>query len=70
MDLREYLFRKKIGIQQFADELEYSRTHLSLIVHGKSKPSVRLAKAIEKATNGEVKAEELLNRQLDAQDDG
>lgn len=65
MDLREYLFRKKIGIQQFADELEYSRTHLSLIVHGKSKPSARLAKAIEKATQGEVKASDLLQKKND-----
>lgn len=62
MDLREYLFRQRISVQEFAEKLEYSRTHLSLIVNGKGRPSPRLAKAIEKATNGEVTAEELLKK--------
>lgn len=60
MNLREYLFRQRISVQDFAEKLEYSRTHLSLIVNGKGKPSPRLAKSIERATNGEVTAQELL----------
>lgn len=60
MDLREYLFRKRLTVKQLADKLEYSRTHLSQIVNGHIKPSPRLAKSIEKETDGEVTAEELL----------
>jgi DNA-binding transcriptional regulator YdaS (Cro superfamily) len=65
MDLSEYLFknRKTTNIQKLADQLKYSRTHLSQIVNGHSKPSRRLAEAIEKATNGEVKAEDLLKEE-------
>ncbi len=60
MNLREYLFIKRISVKEFSEALDYSRTHLSGIVHGKLKPSKRLAKAIEKATNGEVTVTEIL----------
>jgi len=57
MTLRDYLFHNRMSVKQFSETLDYSRTHLSGIIHGKLKPSKRLAKAIEKATNGEVTAE-------------
>lgn len=60
MDLREYLFRKRISVTDFGKMLNYSRAHLSKIIHGKQLPSRKLAEAIEKATHGEVKAIELL----------
>lgn len=60
MDLREYLFRKRLTVTEFSKELEYSRTHLSEIVNGKRKVGKRLAKDIEKATNGEVTIAELM----------
>lgn len=60
MTLRDYLYYNKISVKEFSESLDYSRTHMSAIIHGRLKPSKRLAKAIEKATNGEVKAEELL----------
>jgi hypothetical protein len=60
MDLRRYLFEKKISIVDFSKTIECDRAYLSKIVNGKLKPSKRLAKDIEKATNGDVKAEELL----------
>jgi transcriptional regulator with XRE-family HTH domain len=60
MKLKDYLYHNRISIQDFADRLEYSRTHLSQIVNGQSFPSKRLAKAIEQATAGKVKAEDLL----------
>jgi DNA-binding transcriptional regulator YdaS (Cro superfamily) len=62
MDLREWLFKNKIKITPFAKTLEYDRGHLTKIVNGQRNPSKRLAKAIEAATNGEVSAEDLLNR--------
>ena len=60
MDLREYLFRKRISILDFSKIVECSRTHLSEMVHGRRIPSKRLARDIEKATNGEVTIEELM----------
>lgn len=60
MDLREYLFHNRLSIVQFSEMVYSSRTHMSAIVHGKLRPSKRLAKLIENATNGEVKAESLL----------
>jgi DNA-binding transcriptional regulator YdaS (Cro superfamily) len=60
MDLREYLFIHRLSVKDFSEKLDYSRTHLSAIVHGKLKPSKRLARAIERETNGEVTVEELL----------
>ncbi len=60
MDLREYLFRKRMTTKEFAEKLEYSRTHLTLILNGKSRPSKRLAKDIERLTDGEVTVADLL----------
>lgn len=60
MKLKDYLYHNGISIQDFADKLEYSRTHLSQVVNGQSNPSKRLAKAIEKETEGKVTAQELL----------
>lgn len=58
--LREYLFYKQKSITDFAKELMVSRAYMNRIVLGKTKPSRLLAKEIERMTNGEVKAEELM----------
>ena len=60
MDLREYLFRKKLSVTKFSEMIDSNRAYLSLVIHGRTKPGKRLAKDIERATNGEVTAEELL----------
>ena len=60
MDLRTYLFQKRISITKFSKTLGCSRIHLSEIVNGRRIPSMMLAKHIELLTNGEVKAKELL----------
>ena len=67
MNLRDYLIRKKISISDFGRILNYSRAHLSKIVNGKQRPSKKLAKSIEKATHGEVKAWSLL-KNLEVED--
>lgn len=59
MKLREYLFVNRISVKEFSKSVDYSRTHLSGVVNGKLKPSKKLARAIEKATQGEVSIEEL-----------
>ncbi len=60
MNLRDYLSIHRLSVKEFSHAVDYSRTHLSAIVNGKLKPSPKLARRIEKETNGEVKAEDLL----------
>jgi len=60
MKLREYLFVHRMTVKEFSSLVDYSRTHLSAIVNEKLKPSPKLARRIEKETNGKVKAEDLL----------
>ncbi len=62
MDLREYLFRNNLQLTEFARIVNYSRQHVSGVMHGTIRPGRKLAEAIEKATNGEVKAEDLLQK--------
>lgn len=63
MDLREYLFRHRISVKDFSERINYARAYISDIVNGGKKPGKKLAAIIEKATNGEVLAEELLKGQ-------
>lgn len=60
MNLREYLFLKRMSVTEFSKLVDHSRNYISQIVNGKHIPSKKLARAIEKATNGEVTAEELI----------
>jgi transcriptional regulator with XRE-family HTH domain len=60
MELREYLFRKRMTLTSFCETINYDITYISKIMNGARKPGKHLAKMIELATNGEVKAEELL----------
>ena len=60
MNLGLYLYIKKISITDFSKQLGCSREHLNKVINGQRSPSKILANAIEKATNGEVKAEDLL----------
>lgn len=60
MELKIYLVRNKMSITDFSKKLRYSRDHLSRVINGTKRPSKKLAEDIEKATNGEVKAEDLL----------
>jgi len=60
MDLREYLFRTKKKITDFAKEIGYGRGYITEIINGTKTPGKHLAKTIEHATNGEVTAEELM----------
>jgi DNA-binding transcriptional regulator YdaS (Cro superfamily) len=49
-------------VTEFAKIVNYSRQHISAVVHGTLKPGRKVAEAIEKATNGEIKAKELLKQ--------
>lgn len=56
MDLREYLFRNRITCKAFSELVNYQRTYISKVIHGKIKPGRKLIQAIMKATNGQVSA--------------
>lgn len=60
MDLRTYLFNHRMKVAEFGRRINFSAIHLHKIIHGERKPSLKLAKIIEKETNGEVTIEELM----------
>jgi len=61
MVLKIYLLKKNITLSKFSEMIGYSRVRLSCIINGKDKCSKKMAILIEKMTDGEVKAEELMN---------
>jgi len=61
MDLREYLFRKRITNKDFAKLVRYDHSYIGEIINGKKKPGKKLARLIEEATNGEVTVDELMS---------
>lgn len=60
MDLRTYLFNHRLKVAAFGRMIDISAIHLHKIISGERKPSKKLAKVIERATNGDVTIEELL----------
>jgi transcriptional regulator with XRE-family HTH domain len=60
MDLREYLFRKKLTVTEFAKKINYGRTYVNEIITGNRTPGRKLAEALEKETNGEVTIKDLI----------
>ncbi len=61
--LKEYLFYKQKSNTDFAKEIGVSRTHIQQFVSGKAGISRLLAQEIERKTEGEVKACDLMNIQ-------
>lgn len=60
MELREYLFRRRMTVTDFAKVIKISRVYLNGIVSGRVIPSQTLASLIESVTKGEVMADEML----------
>ena len=60
MKLKVFLVLNKISITDFSKKLRCTRDHLSRVINGSKRASKRLAKDIEEATLGEVKAEEII----------
>lgn len=61
MNLKEYLDEEGLMIKGLAKKVMIAPSYLSAIIHGKRKPSFRLAKNIERMTQGKVTATEILN---------
>lgn len=55
MNLKAYLAEIGVSLKDLARILDYDPRYLSHVMHGHTKPSIRLSKEIEKLTNGEVK---------------
>lgn len=64
MDLREYLFRKRLSQKEFAEKLGCTPTYLSQLVQLRVRPSRPLAKLIEVVTDGGVTEIELMETPL------
>jgi hypothetical protein len=64
MDLRTYLFFKRRSIKSLADAIDYTPSQLSAVVNGRRRPGRKLARLIEKATNGDIKAVDLLKMEI------
>ncbi len=60
MDLRTYLFINRLTSKSFAESIDYSGSQVAAIAQGRRKPGRKLARAIERATNSQVTAEQLL----------
>lgn len=56
MDLKIYLVKNRLSVSEFAEMIDYSRPHLSAVIHGRQLPSPKLARIIERVTGGKVKA--------------
>lgn len=61
MNLRDYLLENDIKQAYFSALVETSRSHMSCIIAGSRNPGARLAHRISRATNGEIKAKDLLS---------
>lgn len=61
MKLRDYLIDKGITQEIFAERLDIGRSHLSCVIKGTRNASKKMAKNIEKETNGVISKEEILS---------
>ena len=59
MHLHEYLYKNKIKHEDFARQIGVSRSTLHRIMTGEMDPRLSIVKKIEKATNGEVSAQDI-----------
>jgi ribosome-binding protein aMBF1 (putative translation factor) len=61
MRLRIYLFTKGMTIADFAKSIDFQPRYISAIGRGACKAGKKVARVIEKATNGVVTAQEVLS---------
>jgi len=64
MNLREYLFKKRITPTEFARAINYHPSYIQAIERGQKRAGMKLAKIISEATNGEVTVKEVLEQEI------
>jgi DNA-binding transcriptional regulator YdaS (Cro superfamily) len=60
MNLRDYLHFERISLTKFSRSLELTMTHLSGYLNGRIRVSKKVARAIERITEGKVTAEQVM----------
>lgn len=59
MRLVDYLWENRLTQKQFAESLGYTRSYINMLCTGRVKVSLPVIRAIIRATNGKVTAEDL-----------
>lgn len=54
MNLREYLFRKRLKLMDFAKEIGYDRNYVGAVMSGRMKETKKFRKVVQMYTKGEV----------------
>ena len=62
MNLESYLNEQNIQKKDFAKRIGVSNTYISLVIHKKRNPSIRVARSIIKETKGSVAATDLFKK--------
>jgi hypothetical protein len=62
MTLKVYLAHNNMTLKDFSKEVDFDRTYLSLVMSGKKHAGKRLAKYVDRATNGQVKLKTRLGK--------
>ena len=60
MNLRDYLHFERIKLKSFAESIEMSIAHISGYINGRNRLSKKVARSIEKSTEGKVTAKEIM----------
>ncbi len=60
MNLRDYLHFERIKLKTFAESIDMSITHISGYINGRLRVSKKVARNIEKITQGKVTAKEIM----------
>ena len=64
LTLKEYMYNNRMTVAQVAGMVDYSQGHIQSVISGKYTMSKKLARAIEKATQGVVKEETIFIRNI------
>jgi DNA-binding transcriptional regulator YdaS (Cro superfamily) len=60
MNLRDYLHFQRITIKAFSESIEMSTTHITGYINGRLRLSQKVARAIERVTDGKVTAKQIM----------
>lgn len=60
MNLEEFIGKRHVNVTKLAESIGYSRVHVQGVINGKYRAGKKLIKALEIASDGKIKAEDLL----------
>lgn len=65
MDIKTYIWKNRMTLRDFATLVGCNYSYMSRIATEKLLPSPELAKKIEAATNGQIKAKKMIRKKLE-----